>query len=102
MKQTETKATLKRDFNYARVDDEATLILTFPGRTGDHSGILELAQPPQGLGNLRHARLRRSSGRKERPYAAAGAADGSDGHTQGVARAMQRRLAYLAAVVCGT
>ena len=72
MKQTETKATLKRDGNYARVDDEATLILTYPGRPGDHSGILELARPPQGLGDLRHARLRLHSGRKERPYGPAG------------------------------
>jgi hypothetical protein len=48
MKQAETKAALKRDFNYARVEDEATFILTYPGRTGEHSGILELARPPQG------------------------------------------------------
>jgi hypothetical protein len=78
MKQTETKATLKRDFNYARVDEEATFILTYP----------DAQASIQGSWNWPDHR----KGRKEHPYAAAGAADGSDGHTQGVARAMQLRL----------
>jgi hypothetical protein len=102
MKQTETKANLKRDGNYARVDDEATLILTYPGRTGDHSGILELARPSQGLGDLRHARLRLHSGRKERPYAPAGQQTDRAVTPEGLPEQYNDGFAYLAAVVRGT
>ena len=42
-----------------------------PGRTGDHSGILELARSSQGLGDLRHARQRLHSRQQERAYALA-------------------------------
>ena len=37
---------LKHDSTYARVDDEATLILTYPDEQANGSGILELARPP--------------------------------------------------------
>ena len=59
---------------YSRVDDEATIVLTYPKGAGDSASFLELAFRPQRHGSLRSDRLRhhREARRRPRPPRKAG------------------------------